>query len=111
MTHSINQDTALYRLIPKPIIIHEKGIAGRLFVYGNLAHNYLMFCFRFDRPVEVSPLFLDVKINDKTWRYLCGIRDLTNPEMKTPILSPDFNIGDGIKTVSLEPVFQAGNPA
>ena len=98
------QDVILSRLLPGPIVIHENGVEGRLFVDGNLAANRLLFRFLFDKPDEVAPVFLEIRITGKHYRYLLSGRDLTNPMVKSPVLTPDTSITDGLEILSVSPL-------
>jgi hypothetical protein len=99
-----NHDAILSRLLPGPIAIQENGIAGRLFVDGNLEGNALLFRFLFDKPDEIVPVYLDVRIAGKDYRYLLSGRDLTNPMVKSPVLTPDASIADGLEIMGINPL-------
>jgi len=98
-----SQDAVLSGLLPGPIAIKENGIAGRLFIDGNLGDNRLLFRFLFDRPDEVAPVFLDIRIAGKHYRYLLSGRDLTNPMVKSPVLTPDTGIAAGFEILGVSP--------
>jgi len=99
-----NQDAILSRFLPAPVVIHENGIAGRLFVDGNLEGNSLLFRFLFDEPDEIVPVFLDIRIAGKLYRYLLSGRDPANPMVKSPVLTPDANIAEGIEIMGIKPL-------
>jgi len=98
------QDFVLSRLLPGPIVIHENGIEGCLFVDGNLAANRLLLRFLFDKPDEVAPVFMEINIAGKHYRCLLSGRDLSNPMVKSPVLTPDASIADGIEILSVSPL-------
>jgi hypothetical protein len=98
------QDAVLSRLLPNPIAIRENGLAGRLFVDGNLDGNCLLFRFLFDEPEEIVPVFLEISIAGKYYRYLLSGRDLTNPMVKSPVLTPDTAITEGLEILSVSPL-------
>jgi hypothetical protein len=91
-------------LIPGPIAINENGITGRLFADGNLEENCLLFRFLFDRPDEIIPVFLEIRIAGKYYRCLLSSRDPANPMVKSSILIPDSNISEGIEIQSVKPL-------
>jgi len=104
MPFAETHDAILSRLLPGPIAIQENGIAGRLFVDGNLEANRLLFRFLFDKPDEVVPVFLEIRIAGKHCQYLLSGRDLTNPMVKSQVLAPDASIADGFEILSVSPL-------
>ena len=97
-------DAILSRLSPAPVVIRENGIAGRLFIDGNLEMNCLLFRFLFDKPDEIVPVFLEVRIAGKHYRYLLSGRDITNPMVKSSVLTPDVCIAEGFEILSVKPL-------
>lgn len=104
MSFTETKDVILSRLLPGPIAIQENGINGRLFVDGNLGGNRLLFRFLFDKTDEIVPVFLEVCIAGKRYRYLLSGRDLTNPMVKSPVLIPDASIADGLEILNVSPL-------
>jgi len=98
------QDVILSRLLPGPIAIHVNGIKGRLFVDGNIGGNRLLFRFLFDKPDEIVPVYLDIRIAGKDYRYLLSGRDPANPMVKSHVLTPDANIADGLEIMGIKPL-------
>jgi hypothetical protein len=101
------RDTFLSRLLPGPVEFRENGISGRLFVDGNLKENCILFRFLFDKPEELAPVFLEIRIAGKYYRYLLSGRDLTNPMVKSPVLTPDAAIAEGLEILSVRPLVSA----
>ena len=97
----------LYQLIPNPITVCEPNFSGCLYIDGNISSNRLLFRFRFDRSEELTPLFITVLADEKSHRYICNRRDLTNPEIKSQVLSPDYQISKGFKVTKIEALFNA----
>jgi hypothetical protein len=92
----------LYPLIPRPISVTSAGISGRLFVDGNIESNRVLFRFRFDGGFAPVPLFVKLNIAGKTCRVFCGVRDFTNPDMKSGVLKPEFSLADRIEFAGIE---------
>ena len=98
------QDAILSPLLPNPVVINENGIEGLLFIDGNIGGNCILFRFLFDQPDKIVPVFLEVRIAGKQYRYLLSGRDLCNPMVKSPVLFPEANIAEGIELLSVRPL-------
>ena len=98
------KDAVLSRLLPNPITVQENGIAGRLFVDGNLGGNCILFRLLFNKPEEIVPVFLEIRIAGKYCRYLLSDRDLTNPMVKSTVLFPDADIAGGLEVLGVSPL-------
>ena len=96
----------LYSLISQPIQVHTGTLSGKLLVDGNITQNLLLFRFQFDTYSCITPLFIEVKVLQKVYRYFCDIRDFSNPIMKTPVIRPDFDMKNKIEILQIGcPVF------
>jgi len=104
MKYTEIQNAVLSPLLSNPIVIRENSISGRLFVDGNLEGNRLLFRFLFESHEEIVPVFLETRIAGKYYRYLLSGRDLTNPMVKSPVLTPDANIAEGLEILSVRPL-------
>jgi len=47
---------------------------------------------------------LEVRIAGKHYRYLLSGRDLTNPMVKSSVLTPNANIADGLEILGVKPL-------
>jgi hypothetical protein len=92
----------LYPLIPRPLAVHTAGFSGRLFIEGSLESNHILFRFRFDNAAELAPLIVKLGAAGKTWRFLCDMRDFTNPDMKSLILKPAFSLASHVTFLGVE---------
>jgi len=102
---------ALARLLPQPIAMRENGVRGRLFVDGSAEGNCLLFRFLFDEPEEASPVFLDVGIAGRRFRYLLAGMDIANPMVKSPIVFPDAAVSEGVEILGVRPLVSAPEKA
>ena len=91
-------------LIPRPILIETNSIAGKLRIDGNIEHNAIQFRFRFYRAVEKAPVCLNIYAAGKTRRYYCTISGKDPKEIRTPVFSPDFTIGQCFRISGIEPL-------
>jgi hypothetical protein len=63
-----------------------------------------MFRFLFDEPEEIVPVFLELTIAGNHYQYLLSGRDLTNPMVKSPVLTPDTSIAAGLEILGISPI-------
>ena len=94
----------LYPLIPQPLPVDTELVRGKLFIEGSMEYNYVTFRFRFTDPQEAAPLVVSVRAADRTYTYYCTIRDCKNPEFRTPVFHPVFNLGQQFSISSIVPL-------
>ncbi|MCL2793494.1 MAG: hypothetical protein FWD87_10455 [Spirochaetaceae bacterium] len=94
----------LYSLIPKPINIQNSVFSGKLLIDGNIIDNLLLFRFQFDTPENVSPVCIQLEVLQKIYQYFCGIKDFTNPVVKSKVIKPEFCLKNTIKILKVEPL-------
>jgi hypothetical protein len=94
----------LYPLVSHPIPVNSAGFSGRLFIDGNTESNCILFRFRFDKNSKPAPVFVSVNAAGKSYQFLCGIRDFTNPDMKSPVIEAKFSLSDGIELIEVAPL-------
>ena len=84
--------------------ISKTDFSGILLIEGDLKKNCIQFSFIFDKKEMVHPLVICANISplehgqnyqeEFSVRYLCNVRDLNNPIIKTGIIYLDFLIID-----------------
>ena len=94
----------LYPLVPKPIDVRNEAFSGSLQVDGNIAGNLLLFRFEFDAESSMAPVCIQVEVQQKVYLFFCGIRDFTNPVMKSPVIKTDFSLKNKITILKVEPL-------
>jgi hypothetical protein len=101
-------ETFLNLLIPRPLKVHTHTLSGRLYIYGNIAANVLLFCFKFDLKEEVSPVIVHVEVDGQVHAFFLDIKEENNMVVKTPVLHPPFCVKKNwIKVTKIEA--QIGN--
>jgi len=110
MEQAGNQTGVLSHLLPEPIAIQENDIHGYLLIDGNIEKNCLLFRILFTNPDKVVPVFLELKIGSKKYRYLLSNIDITNPMMKSPVVFPETAITEGIKILCVKPFLEKKVP-
>jgi len=91
-------------LIPRPITVETEYIKGKLFVEGNLEHNYIRLRFCFTEPKETAPVAVFIVAANKKFVYNCTINDYLKSEVKTAVFHPEFNISQQFIVSSIEPL-------
>jgi hypothetical protein len=99
----------IYPLIPTPIAFDTKSIRGKLFIEGNIEHNYIRFRFCYAEPKELAPLILTVETGGKKHVFYCIIRDYKNHEVKTAVFHPEFYVGRQFTVVDINPLAEFKN--
>jgi hypothetical protein len=94
----------LYRLLPESVLIRENGLAGRLFVDGNINANCLLFRLLFDESEEVVPVMVSIRIEGETYGYVLSGRDPVSPMVKSSVLFPRGNIAGGLEITAVKPL-------
>jgi len=91
-------------LIPQPIKVETEFVKGNLDVEGNLEHNYIRFRFRFNDPLETSPLIIIILAQGKEYKHNCLHCNYEKNEVETEVFRPDFSIFSQFSIENIEPM-------